>query len=343
VVNAANHNFTINDVQAEGGGWFSFGFETRLLNSSGGYVLKIMVSYIGTYLNQTYMTLQLAPQGVPALAIVFAGGGSAGVVIALVALLRYRTNRKAKEEKKLKMLRQTVSLAQLVVVHLGSGMAAYSRNLGTEESVDPNLISGFLSANQSLMGQVFKGKAPSGLRFADYGENKVISYIGKYVMSALFCTEAAGEELQSILESFTDEFEKNYEKELAAWHGDMDAFKGADAIADRVFSLRLISPYILQLDRLVKVKISRMERAVVDYARRLTATRGVFFMPRIIDFLITDKKIKRSKIIEVIDSLVEKGVFKQLTLDEAALIISQTEYDSKSAGNIIGDEEENGG
>jgi hypothetical protein len=264
------------------------------------------------------------------LPIIIAGGGSAGAVIVVVAALGYRTRRRAREDKKVKMLKQTVSLAHLLTVHLGSGLAVYSRSLGTEESVDPNLISGFLTANQSIMNQVFKGKASSGLRFADYGEYKVVSHVGKYVMSALFGTEAAGEELQGVLTQFTDEFEKKYGKELETWRGDTDVFKDADAIADKVFSLRLISPYVLEIERLAKVKLSGIERAVVDNARQLSATRGVFFMPRIVDYLITMKQIKRSRIIDIIDSLVQKGVFKQLTLDEAALIVSQTQYDSKS-------------
>jgi hypothetical protein len=329
-VSADNVNYTIKNVQADGSGWYSFDFETSQLPSPRGYALEIMVSYIGTYFNEKTMSLQLNPQAASPLPIIIAGGGSAGAVILVVAALGYRTRRRAREDKKIKILKQTVSLAHLLTVHLGSGLAVYSRSLGTEESVDPNLISGFLTANQSIMNQVFKGKAPSGLRFADYGEYKVVSHVGKYVMSALFGTEAAGEELQGVLAQFTEEFEKKYGKELESWHGDTDVFKDADSIADRVFSLRLISPYVLELDRLAKVKLSGIERAVVDNARRLSAIRGVFFMPRIIDYLITMKQIKRSRIVDIIDSLIQKGVFKQLTLDEAALIVGQTEYDSKS-------------
>jgi hypothetical protein len=335
-------NFTIKNVQATGGGWFSFNFETRFLPSSGAYILTIMISYEGSYLNQKTMTLQLDPPGISPVMVVLAGGGSAGAVIAVVVARKYFATRKSKEEEKVKILRQTTSLAQLVVVHLGSGRAAYSRNLGTEESVDPNLIGGFLAANQSIMSQVFKGKAPSGLKFADYGEFKVISHVGKLIMASLFCTEAAGEELKTQLEKFTEEFESRYEKELSAWDGNLDVFKGADSMADRVFSLRLISPYILVLERLARVKLSGIEKAVVDSARRLSATRGIFFMPRIIDFLLTSKKVKRSKIVDIIDSLVKKGVFKQLTIDEAAQIISLTEYSSGTGDDAIGDLLDNG-
>jgi hypothetical protein len=339
VVSTNNLNFTINNVQADGNGWYSFYFHTSQLPSPRMYGLVIMVSYTGTYSNEKPMNLQLNPQAASPIPIIVAGGSSAGAVIVVVAALGYRTRRRVREEKKVEMLKQTISIAHLLTVHLGSGLAVYSRSLGTKESVDPNLISGFLTANQSIMSQVFKGKAPSGLRFADYGEYKVVSHAGKYVMSALFGTEAAGEELQGILAQFTEEFEKKYGKELESWKGDMDVFKDADSIADRVFSLRLISPYTLVFDRLAKVKLSGIERAVVDNARRLSAIRGVFFMPRIVDYLITTKKVKRSKIVDIIDSLVQKGVFKQLTLDEAALIVSQTGYDSKSANENGGTED----
>jgi hypothetical protein len=200
----------------------------------------------------------------------------------------------------------------------------YSRSIGSEEGTDPNLISGFLSANQSIIAEVFKKQPGAGLKFADYGEYKVVSNVGKYVMATLFCTEAAGEELQSVLQSFTVKFEKKYAAILPAWDGNMNAFRDADDIADEVFSMPLCSPYML-LDA-PSVNLSKEERAAEHSARILSAERGVFFMPRVVDFLLTKQGLKRGKAMDVISSLTKKGVFRQLTIEQAAQVVkSKTE------------------
>jgi hypothetical protein len=317
-VSSVSDNFTIRNLESLGSGWYSFNFETRLLPTSGSYILTVALSYEGSYLNQKTMTLQLDPPGISPIMLVLVGGGSGGAVIAVVAARRYLGGRKLKEEKKSKVLLQTASLAQLVVVEIASGRSVYSRSIGTEESVDPNLISGFLSANQSILGEVFRKKARTGLRFADYGEYKVISNVGDHVLSALFATEAAGEELTGVLEKFTQKFEKKYSKTLETWDGDPNAFKDADAIADEVFSLPLTSPYTLMEQDFSKRRLSGIEKKVVEEARRISADRGFFFMPRIIDFLLTKEGVKRSETIDVIRSLVDKGILKQLTVSQAA-------------------------
>jgi hypothetical protein len=270
----------------------------------------------------------VASQGLSLMMIALIGGGGGALVVALVGVLKYRGRRKRTEVTKTKALVQTASLAQLIVVHLASGRALYSRSIGSEEGADPNLISGFLSANQSIITEVFKKQPGAGLKFADYGEYKVVSNVGNYVMATLFCTETAGEELQGILRSFTEKFEKKYAPVLQSWDGNMNAFKDADNIADDVFSLPLCSPYML-LDTPI-AKLSRDERAAVHSARILSGERGVFFMPRVVDFLLTKQNLKRGKAMDVINSLTKKGVFRQLTIEQAAQVVKST---TEQAGN----------
>ena len=264
----------------------------------------------------------VAPQGLSLMTIALIGGGGGALVVALVGIAKYRGRRKRTEVTKTKALVQTASLAQLIVVHLASGRALYSRSIGSEEGADPNLISGFLSANQSIITEVFKKQPGAGLKFADYGEYKVVSNVGNYIMATLFCTETAGEELQSVLQSFTQKFEKKYAPILQSWDGNMNAFKDADDIADEVFSMPLCSPYML-LEVPIS-KLSKDERAAVHSARILSGERGVFFMPRVVDFLLTKQGLKRGKAMDVIDSLTKKGVFRQLTIEQAAQVVKST-------------------
>jgi hypothetical protein len=306
---------------------------SSLLAASDMKSINVNATYAGNGITTSASDLKqniqvVAPQGLSLMMIALIGGGGGALVVALVGILKYRGRRKRTEVTKTKALVQTASLAQLIVVHLASGRALYSRSIGSEEGADPNLISGFLSANQSIITEVFKKQPGAGLKFADYGEYKVVSNVGNYIMATLFCTETAGEELQGILRSFTEKFEKKYASVLQSWDGNMSAFKDADNIADDVFSLPLCSPYML-LDTQI-AKLSRDERAAVHSARILSGERGVFFMPRVVDFLLTKQGLKRGKAMDVINSLMKKGVFRQLTIEQAAQVVKST---TEQAGN----------
>ncbi len=251
--------------------------------------------------------------------LLITGAGGAFAVILVAAAMIRRRHGKESEYRKTAALRQTASLAQLLVVHLASGRCLFSRTIGSEEGADPNLVSGFLSANQTLISEVFKKQTGAGLRFADYGEYKVISDVGRHIMATLFATETAGEELKDTLRTFTQDFEKKYNKTLLTWDGDMKAFEGADEIADTVFCLPLTAPYMLLETE--GGRLGKEERAAVHSAKIISAERGVFFMPRVIDYLLTKQGIKRAKAMDVINSLTRKGIFRQLTMDQAAQVI----------------------
>jgi hypothetical protein len=294
-----------------------------LLATSDMKSINVKVTYAGTSTlgsaNDSRLDILVTlPPPFPMMMVILAGGGTGAVIIGAIVAARVRSRRRLREEAKAIVLRQTASLARLIVVHLASGRSVFSRSLGTEEAVDPNLISGFLSANQSILQEVFQKKTGAGLRFADYGEYKVVSHLGNYVMATLFCTEAAGEELRSVLEQFSEKFEKKYSKTLEAWDGDMDAFKDADAVADEYFSLPLCSPYVVVGEDFTHRRLSGDERKVIEEAQRLSAGRGFFFITLIIDFLLTKQGMKRGKTVEVIRSLTNRGIFKQVTVDEAA-------------------------
>jgi hypothetical protein len=271
------------------------------------------------------------PTPFPILIVVGATGVGAFVVIAALFARSRRRVGKAKEARKVSRLTEAASLAQLVVVHLASGRNVFSRNLGSEESVDPQLISGFLTANQAVLGEAFKRKAGATLKSADYGDYKVISHVGRYVMSTLFSTDVPGKELRDTLEGFTKKFEDKFADKLVNWDGTMDAFRDAEEIAAEAFALALCCPYMIDEAVASNAKLSGVETRVLREATKLSVDRGVFFMPRIIDFLLTKEKVKRSKAVDILDALGKKGVLKMLTVDEAAQIVREKERAADSS------------
>jgi hypothetical protein len=68
-------------------------------------------------------------------------------------------------------------------------------------------------------------------------------------------------------------------------------------------------------------KLGKVERMAVHSAKIISAERGVFFMPRVIDYLLTKQGIRRGKAMDTINSLTNKGIFRQLTVEQAAQVI----------------------
>jgi hypothetical protein len=141
-------------------------------------------------------------------------------------------------------------------------------------------------------------------------------------MATLFATESAGEELKGVLDKFTDSFEKKYGKALQSWDGNVNAFKDAEEITDEVFALQLTAPYMVL--EVPSAKLSKNERAAMHFARILSAERGVFFMPRVVDYLLTKQGLKRGQAMDAINSLTKKGILRQLTLEQAAQVVQST-------------------
>jgi hypothetical protein len=298
--------------------------EASLLATNGMQSVSVEAFYDGSLILSTANDIASSirvtvPQGLPIPVLLGIGVGGALVVIIPLAVIVKRRRSKETETRKTSVLRQTASLAQLIVVHLASGRSLFSRTIGSEEGADPNLISGFLSANQTLISEVFKKQSGAGLKFADYGDYKVISDLGKHIMVTLFATETAGKELKDVLQSFTGKFEHKYAKTLESWDGDMNAFKDAETLADEVFCLPLTAPYMLL--ETTSAKLGKVERMAVHSAKIISAERGVFFMPRVIDYLLTKQGIRRGKAMDTINSLTNKGIFRQLTVEQAAQVI----------------------
>jgi hypothetical protein len=262
--------------------------------------------------------------GFPVIMLGAAGGFGALAVVGVVMAVRKRRRGKEVEYKKTAALRQAASLAQLVVVDRKSGRAVFSRNLSTEETVDPHLISGFLSANESVLQEVFRGDKEC-LRYADYGKYKVITCIGENVMTTLFCAVGADRQLEGVLEledvlgKFTKEFERRYGRLVSVWDGDMVAFRGAESIVSDVFAegISMLSPYTLDRVALARAKLSGLENDAFQKADRLSSGREVFFITKVIEYLLAEKRVARGKAMDTIDSLIKKGVFKQISMSEA--------------------------
>ncbi len=137
---------------------------------------------------------------------------------------------KAIEDKK----QYLMQLRYLLIIHREVGSSLFHRKLGTWE-IDPDLISGFLSAIGSFGAEIKSKTVP--IQKMAYQEFEIILNQGKYIVAALILSGNSSSWHEQKLAALTKEFEKEFEENLKIWSGELTQFKSAGLMVDRVFEL----------------------------------------------------------------------------------------------------------
>ncbi|NVM03799.1 MAG: hypothetical protein HWN67_15825 [Candidatus Helarchaeota archaeon] len=127
-----------------------------------------------------------------------------------------------------------IRIRYLMVIHNEVGASVYNRQLG-DWDLDPNLMSGFLSAIQTLSSEIKKKMIP--MKRMEYKDFEIIMEQGDYVLVALFIDGRESDWLRSKLKSYVIEFEKEYGEQLEGWSGELTTFRKSGFLVDKAFEL----------------------------------------------------------------------------------------------------------
>lgn len=125
-------------------------------------------------------------------------------------------------------------LRYLLVIHRQVGATLFHRQFGTWD-INPDLISGFLSAIQSFSSEI-KSKAVPIKKMA-YKEFEIVLNQGEQVLVALIVDDNSSDWHEQKVAVFTSEFEEQFRQNLQSWSGELTQFKTAGLMIDRVFEL----------------------------------------------------------------------------------------------------------
>jgi KaiC/GvpD/RAD55 family RecA-like ATPase len=206
------------DRPLSNGTWFWRISAVDSIGNVGGY--SVLRSF------QVVVRLAPQPEGIPLPLIL-----GLGVMPALAILLSIIFLRRKKAEP------EGFDRRNLLVAYVFSndGRAMFTHQF-KEVKVEPQLVSGFLTAISEMMKEVIGGdKRP--LKTIERSDAKIIIEFGTIVTGALVAREST-REYRRRLKAFLNRFEDDYGDKIAKWDGDQSIFQAAPEAIEEVFSVK---------------------------------------------------------------------------------------------------------
>ncbi|MFX1568274.1 MAG: hypothetical protein ACFFCV_07890 [Promethearchaeota archaeon] len=253
--------------------------------------LNITIELISAYYHQGYITevsdIEIIPIStgftfadiLPYLIIagiaVAAIGASVGIYRGVIVPKKREKARILTEVKTI--FDDAINLEHILVLYKGTGTCIYFKSFGSEE-IDPELISGFISAISSFGKDLVSQEE---LNEISYGDKMLLLSDGEHIRVALVLGKKASLILRRNLMEFIHVFEKSYANELPKWRGQLNIFRDAGILIDDVLNTSIILPHEISSDTsIIKTLKKPQSREVLKIANNLTkdTERNFFFI-----------------------------------------------------------------
>jgi len=162
-------------------------------------------------------------------------------------------------------------------LYKGTGTCIFFKSFGSEQ-IDPELISGFISAISSFGKDLVSQEE---LNEISYGDKMLLLSDGEHIRVALVLSKKASLILRRNLMEFIQVFERTYTNELPDWRGQLTLFRGAGTIVDDILSTSIILPHEITYEfSTVKTLKKPHSRDVLKIANNLMkdSERNFFFI-----------------------------------------------------------------
>lgn len=170
-------------------------------------------------------------------AAIAVAGGSIGVYRGVIVPKKREKSRVLKEVKTI--FDDAINLEHILVLYKGTGTCIFFKSFGSE-GIDPELISGFISAICSFGKDLV---CQEELNEITYGDKMLLLSDGEFIRIALVLSKKASIILRKNLMDFINGFEKSYASELPNWRGQLNVFRNAGRLVDEILSTSIILPH----------------------------------------------------------------------------------------------------
>lgn len=289
-------------TDAEGIAEFQFTFPTGLDVEQG---FEITFSFNGEFDLETAsfslekLTVTKAPEkGIPLEYIYYAAGFFGFILIATVFKRKVVDVSRATKMKMLvnstNMIEDALNIQHILIIYKNTGVTLFFKTFG-QETFDPNLISGFLTAIQSFGSEIQIKDSISEMK---YKENVLLFGEGDMIRVALVLNSSPSDQLKTNLNLFVAAFEMQNEVKLKKWKGQLNEFRGSGGLIDEYLNTWVILPHMVSADQsAIKAVKSQIGKTLISVGRRLAeeSGRGMFFIASLLQACTEDERCDISK------------------------------------------------
>lgn len=235
----------------------------------------------------------------PILYVVISLFSAAAIIIPIVFLVRRRLTKNKRLEKALfsriySLYESVLSITKIIIVHKNTGLPVYEMDLGSEITLDPSLITGFLSAISS-MGVELRGDRAGSVRRLQYRNFLVTGTESGQFTTYTFSDTELNEEIEERLAVISDWFAKMFSQITEDWDGSTEVFRiNLQGITEKIMKeihLWIFYPFT----------VSPHKTSIIEEFNGLEK--------QLITYIIENENVTISKIFDELDHIrIEKGL-----------------------------------
>jgi hypothetical protein len=206
-----------------------------------------------------------------------------------------------------------INLQHIMIIYKSTGTSLFFKSFGTE-ALDPDLISGFLSAVQSFGKEL---KSVKTLNELTYGDKMLLFSDGEFVRTTLVLSKPASPYMKRKLAEFVGRFEGQYQKRLQNWKGQLNIFKEAGDLVDEVLNTSVILPHEISKDSKIRKSVSSsLGNKLLSISQSLmTEERNFIFLAQLMGTAVDQTKKEPSEIIMALNELRDKKVLTPIKIE----------------------------
>ncbi|MCE7742844.1 MAG: hypothetical protein GOP50_10355, partial [Candidatus Heimdallarchaeota archaeon] len=217
------------------------------------------------------------PEGFPFYIFIIIGIlGAAALIIPVVLIARRKVMRERRSQKTqftniYKFYEGILSITKLIIVHNTTSLPVYEMDLGSEITIEPTLITGFLSAVSTVGGEI-KGDKSASVKKVEYMDFQVAASKSGHFTLYTFSEAELNKEIEQKLTVISDWFAMMFSNITDDWDGSTESFRmNLKGITEKIMKeihLWIFYPFRVSPTKVVEVeRMSGLRKKLINYVQ----------------------------------------------------------------------------
>ena len=242
--------------------------------------------------------------------------------IAIIGAVVYFKVQKPKQYKRVKKLSNQYqyfnmlrSLKHFMAIYLNRGTCVVYHPFG-KSRIQPDLISGFISAISTVYGEITGGGERGTLEEIQYHDLRLNSFSGQYIVGVLISEGEISTEMRFKLKQFVEKFEDHFKDLLTDWEGLLDGFDPQWIVKTLYdsFEFQWMLPHTINESK----KVKGIEKKVRDILMKHKNSKGFIFLADVLADVSLAIGKSRAETLDILLKMVKRDCLTPIDISADA-------------------------